>query len=170
MFYLVADIGGTHVRFRLIRRSGAAWESLHENLCLAADRANAAEAIRLLLESAPVGVGDRIRGACLAIAGPVRDGRASMTNIDWHPLLPAPGGIVLVASPNAPLAGGTSEDQEFDRAVASQSLVSIGYAKALMRVNARAATTQRAPPPAAAPFAPLHPANPVDSRICGGCV
>jgi glucokinase len=84
MPFLVADIGGTHARFRLVERRGVDWMPVHEARCLTADFEGAPEAMRGFLESAPKPARRTVRGACLAVAAPVRDGRASMTNLGWR--------------------------------------------------------------------------------------
>ena len=75
---LVGDIGGTNARFAIARPTGAGYES--EQVLLCDDFVSAESAIQHYLEeisAAPV------RSACLAVAGPVAAGRASLTNNRW---------------------------------------------------------------------------------------
>ena len=75
---LVGDIGGTNARFAIARPTGAGYES--EQVLLCDDFVSAESAIQHYLEeiSAPP-----VRSACLAVAGPVAAGSASLTNNRW---------------------------------------------------------------------------------------
>jgi glucokinase len=75
--YLAADIGGTHARFRLVRGDAVV------------DEASLPTAAHDSLESACAaflarGRSPRIARACIAVAGPVDGGRASLTNAPWQ--------------------------------------------------------------------------------------
>ncbi|MEJ0045727.1 MAG: glucokinase [Rhodospirillales bacterium] len=79
---LVGDIGGTNCRLALVdwqagRPSVRAFESM-----LCADHATAADCIGRWLGAQ--GPGPRPRFAVFAVAGPVLDGAASLTNNDWQ--------------------------------------------------------------------------------------
>lgn len=77
---LLADIGGTHARFALA--DPAASRPLREDTVAAYPVQrfpSLAEAARHYLD----GIGVSARSAVLAVAGPVRDGRARMTNHPW---------------------------------------------------------------------------------------
>jgi glucokinase len=77
---LLADIGGTHARFALA--DTAAPRPLREDTAetFPVDRfASLADAARHYLEAA----GASARSAVVAVAGPVRDGQARMTNHPW---------------------------------------------------------------------------------------
>jgi glucokinase len=84
MTYLVGDIGGTRVRLRLIDRVDAEWHTLHEQRSLSADSASAFAAIQQFLDALAPPLRESVRGACLAVAGPVANGRATMTNLPWQ--------------------------------------------------------------------------------------
>jgi len=73
MTSMVADIGGTHARFALADPSGA----LQDPVVLSTqDMTTAPDLVRAAIEQ----LGVRPERICLAVAGPVRDGRAKITN------------------------------------------------------------------------------------------
>ncbi|WP_071674934.1 glucokinase [Nioella nitratireducens] len=76
---LVADIGGTNTRVALARGSDVQHDSVRR---FSNKGASGLETLleRYLDELTP---GD-LAGACVAIAGPVRDGVGQMTNLDWR--------------------------------------------------------------------------------------
>lgn len=84
MSFLVGDIGGTRVRLRLIDRVDAEWRTLHEQRGLTADSACAGVAIRNFLDALSPSMRKSVRGACLAVAGPVVNGQVTMTNLPWQ--------------------------------------------------------------------------------------
>lgn len=77
---LVGDIGGTHARFAIVERGGAAsevrdWADLPERFATFTD------ALKHYLDRIdPQRVPESV---ALAVAGPVTDGRVSLTNRDW---------------------------------------------------------------------------------------
>ena len=75
---LVGDIGGTNARFAMARPVGPGYESERALLC--DDFVSAESAIQQYLKdvSAPP-----VKSACLAVAGPVAAGKASLTNNRW---------------------------------------------------------------------------------------
>jgi glucokinase len=78
LFNLVADIGGTNTRVALV----------HGHAIVPGTVRRYANADHPGLESvlaryAADEGGVDVRAACVAVAGPVRDGRATMTNLDW---------------------------------------------------------------------------------------
>jgi glucokinase len=75
---LLADIGGTNIRFTLYERGIAGPVSTSP----VADRRDPISAIRAFL--AAEGHGREVRHALFAVAGPVRDGRTSLTNHSWE--------------------------------------------------------------------------------------
>ena len=78
---LVADIGGTNTRVALAR--GPAVDRTTVTRYANADHADLSEVLARYLSEK--GVGDRqITGACVAAAGPVHDGVAELTNLDWR--------------------------------------------------------------------------------------
>jgi glucokinase len=78
---LVADIGGTNARFALCDDGGALQHVLH---LPTAGHPQIEDAIAdYIARIAPPTAGG-IDGACLAVAGPVADGRASLTNAHWQ--------------------------------------------------------------------------------------
>lgn len=78
---LVGDIGGTHARLAIVERDGSIprlrdWQDLPE------DCASFPQALRQYLDAL-----DRQRipeAIALAVAGPVADGKVSLTNRNWH--------------------------------------------------------------------------------------
>ncbi len=76
---LIADIGGTNARFAL---ADAAQDGFHGAVTLqCADYNTAGLAITAFLDQARVGSPEVI---CLAVAGPIKDGTAQLTNNPWH--------------------------------------------------------------------------------------
>ena len=75
---LVADIGGTNTRVALARGTEVLPDSVRRYANASADGLPTLLR-RYLDELAP---GD-LTGACVAVAGPVRDGVGEITNIDW---------------------------------------------------------------------------------------
>ena len=75
---LVADVGGTNTRVALadgtVLRQGSV--TRYRN----ADHPGRDDVLRALLADNPT---EGIDGAAVAVAGPVRDGRAELTNLDW---------------------------------------------------------------------------------------
>lgn len=78
---LAADIGGTHARFMLARRDGARVAPLDQATTLVASHATLEDACEAFLQRAP---GTRIQAACFAVAGPVDDRTARLTNAPWR--------------------------------------------------------------------------------------
>lgn len=76
---LVADIGGTHARFALTDHEPAGLRGVRRLRC--ADHPTAAAAIDAYLEAMRPG---GLAAACIAVAGPVVDGRARLTNGAWQ--------------------------------------------------------------------------------------
>jgi glucokinase len=81
MAYLVGDLGGTHVRLRLVERAAVGWRCLHEAEGRARDCAGPVEALSAFLAAGPRSA---VEGACLAVAGPLREGACTMTNLGWR--------------------------------------------------------------------------------------
>ena len=75
---LVADIGGTNTRVALARGAEVAPDSIRRYAN--AGHSDMAGVLRRYLDETGAG---RIDGACVAMAGPVRDGVGQMTNLDW---------------------------------------------------------------------------------------
>ena len=76
---LLGDIGGTHARFALATPTAAGYRQ--EQVLQCADFESPEAAIAAYLEAASV-VAPAV--ACLAVAGPIKDGVASLTNRDWR--------------------------------------------------------------------------------------
>lgn len=76
MSRLIGDIGGTNTRLALIEQ-GTSWK--HLKTCRNDDLDSLEDAIETYLE----GRKDRPRTAAFAVAGPVRDGEARLTNRGW---------------------------------------------------------------------------------------
>lgn len=77
---LVGDVGGTNVRFAVaVRRSGAL--RIERFDVFAGDRfASLKDVLHQYIDQ----TGVRCRAACLAVAGPVHEGRGKLTNRDWQ--------------------------------------------------------------------------------------
>lgn len=71
---LVADVGATHARFGLARHGTFTGEKV---ILATANHSDASALIRAALEALPV---SNVEQACLAVAGPVVDGRVRVTN------------------------------------------------------------------------------------------
>ncbi|MBM3615674.1 MAG: ROK family protein [Alphaproteobacteria bacterium] len=75
---LVADIGGTNTRVALADGDKVRAESIRRYANAGFANLEAVLTRYLAESSAP-----KVSGVCVAVAGPVRDGVASMTNLDW---------------------------------------------------------------------------------------
>ncbi len=76
--YLVADIGGTNTRIALVRGT-----QLIDASCAKYANANFRDLTALLARYyADFDIG-KLSGACIAVAGPVRNGSATMSNLSW---------------------------------------------------------------------------------------
>jgi glucokinase len=76
---LVGDVGGTNARFALAVQRGV-WLRIERFEALAGEDYQAfGDALRHYLDQTSV----RAEAACIAVAGPVRDGRVHLTNRDW---------------------------------------------------------------------------------------
>ncbi len=78
---LAGDMGGTHTRLGLFNQSGEG-QAIGEMKILNREVSGIEEIIQRFLEETKID-GLRIQKACLAVAGPVRDGRCHMTNLSW---------------------------------------------------------------------------------------
>ena len=77
--YLIADLGGTNTRVALAEGRMVRTDSIRRYRNAAYPGIGAV--LRTYLEENPGGAPPR--GACVAIAGPVRDGAGRLTNLDW---------------------------------------------------------------------------------------
>ena len=77
---LVADVGGTNTRVALAHGASVDLDSIRR--FRNAGFARLEDVLRRYLADA--GMTGAIGGACVALAGPVRDGAAQMTNLGWH--------------------------------------------------------------------------------------
>lgn len=85
-FILVADIGGTNARFGLVDIAGTRvsppnYQAQHQRKLRCADYPDIASMIRAYAEASDIALPDF---ACLAIAGPIHNGRVRMTNLAWE--------------------------------------------------------------------------------------
>jgi glucokinase len=76
---LVGDIGGTHARFAIAQRVKSQLTLDARQSLRVADFADARAALGAVLARSPAPP----QQVCLAVAGPVRDGVARLTNADW---------------------------------------------------------------------------------------
>ncbi|MCC5810869.1 MAG: glucokinase [Ectothiorhodospiraceae bacterium] len=84
MHILVADIGGTQARFRLLEGSHRTWWIRHEASWPSHRFQSLAEAVECCLAQLSRVERADIDSTWLAVAGPVRDGEVSFTNLPWH--------------------------------------------------------------------------------------
>ncbi|WOG29107.1 glucokinase [Endozoicomonas sp. 8E] len=75
---LVGDIGGTNARFALVNPDSLVLEGIQ--MMSSIDYSDLEDAVRLYLKNQGV---ETIARACLAVAGPVVDGKVSFTNSHW---------------------------------------------------------------------------------------
>ncbi len=82
---LAGDIGGTKTLLRLAHKHSDKLEALYEQRFASASYASFTDVLREFLETAKIHLGDlpNLSGACLGIAGPVRDRRSQLTNLGW---------------------------------------------------------------------------------------
>lgn len=78
---LVGDIGGTHARFAIVDTSASPWQIKNAD-DIAADLPDFSSALRVYLDRAGFAV--RPDAIALAVAGPITDGAASLTNRKWR--------------------------------------------------------------------------------------
>ncbi|SDZ46552.1 glucokinase [Jannaschia faecimaris] len=76
--FLVADVGGTNTRVAMARGQHVVTDTIRRYANR--DFANLAPVLRQFRADEP---GPAPQGACVAVAGPVADGRAELTNLDW---------------------------------------------------------------------------------------
>lgn len=78
-FSLVADIGGTNTRVALAQGAQLLTDTVtkYSN----AEYGGLEDVLRVYMDAQG---GLECKGACVALAGPVRDGRGTMTNLDWQ--------------------------------------------------------------------------------------
>ncbi|EPX78966.1 glucokinase [Litoreibacter arenae] len=77
-YSLVADIGGTNTRVALAERTRLLTDTVTRYANT--DYAGLESVLRVFIEDQKVDC----KAACVALAGPVKDGRGSMTNLDWE--------------------------------------------------------------------------------------
>ena len=82
MRILAGDIGGTHSRFAVFRLNDGQLEQQRRLLLASADHADADAMLAAC--AAQLGDDTGFDAACLAVAGPVRDGVAQLTNLPWR--------------------------------------------------------------------------------------
>ncbi len=80
---LVADIGGTNGRFGLVNgnSTGKGYIAEQQQSLKCADYPDIATMLRTYCEVTGIAIP---KFACLAIAGPIQDGRVKMTNLNWE--------------------------------------------------------------------------------------
>jgi glucokinase len=82
---LAGDIGGTKTLLRFAEKNTDGFTVLYEQRFAGADYANFSDVLREFIANSKNHLGDlpRLSGACLAIAGPVRDRQSQLTNLGW---------------------------------------------------------------------------------------
>lgn len=81
---LAADIGGTKTLLSLYRHTAAGLECLGEDRQSSAAWTDLAPMVRAFLDAQGARGPGTPEAACFAVAGPVRNGQAQLTNLDWH--------------------------------------------------------------------------------------
>ena len=82
---LAGDIGGTKTLLSLYAaEAAAAPERLHEQRFPSADWSDLAQMVNHFLAESKAAGYDHPEAACFAVAGPVRSGRAQLTNLPWR--------------------------------------------------------------------------------------
>jgi glucokinase len=79
MNVLAGDIGGTHVRLAIMARDDDRWDVVHERTTPSRDYDGLAPVVRAFLDDLP----ERPERACIGVPGPVVEGRAHLSNLDW---------------------------------------------------------------------------------------
>ncbi len=77
--FLGGDVGGTNTRLAIFEEKSGRCALVREARYRAREHGGLAEIVRAFLKES----GARPRAACLGVAGPVRDGRATATNLPW---------------------------------------------------------------------------------------
>lgn len=77
---LAGDIGGTNTRLGLFRQQGVNLEMVCERKYLSREHKSLDEVVSLFVAEE----GTRVEAACFGVAGPVRQGRAKPSNLDWE--------------------------------------------------------------------------------------
>lgn len=77
---LAADLGGTSARVAAFAPAGDQLTPVYQAIVPAATLSGADAVLRLL----PENMGGALAAACLAVAGPVQEGRARLTNLPWE--------------------------------------------------------------------------------------
>jgi len=81
---LAGDIGGTKTLLSLYRHSAAGLECLSEARYVSAEWSDLAPVVRQFLGSRTLAGQAAPEAACFAVAGPVQNGQATLTNLDWR--------------------------------------------------------------------------------------
>ncbi len=81
---LVGDIGGTHARFRLLGCSDGRWQVRGDARFPSASCPSLEASVERALAALASSSRGNLRGAWLAVAGPVAGGRGRLTNLDWN--------------------------------------------------------------------------------------
>jgi glucokinase len=85
LIYLSGDIGGTHTRLQLGRVAQEAPQPLLEQVYPSAGYPSLAAAVEAFLARPQAAeLRARLAAACFAVAGPVQEGRAQLTNLSWQ--------------------------------------------------------------------------------------
>ncbi len=79
---LAGDIGGTNSRLAVFELAGL--RRVHQRVIKNAGRSGLVEVVREFLAGAPKGLPDQIDRACFGVAGPVAEGKVTLTNLQWR--------------------------------------------------------------------------------------
>src|SRR5262245_10386632 len=78
---LAGDIGGTNSRLAIF---SSKFQKIHEGVTKNAGRSSFTEIVREFLASAPQDCVKQIRKGCCGVAGPVANGKVTLTNLSWQ--------------------------------------------------------------------------------------
>lgn len=81
---LAGDVGGTKTLLSLYRHSAAGLECLEERRYSSGEWSDLAPMVRQFLRQCDHASEAPLAAACFAVAGPVQNGRASLTNLPWR--------------------------------------------------------------------------------------
>jgi glucokinase len=79
MTVLASDVGGTNTRLALYEKRGSALEPIRVETFASREHSSLSAIVERFLGAAP----SVLDGACFGVAGPVLDGRSSVTNLPW---------------------------------------------------------------------------------------
>src|SRR5205823_3392160 len=79
--FLAGDIGGTNSRLAIFDSN---FSKVHESVTKNAGRSSFTEIVKEFLKSAPQDAVKQIKKGCCGVAGPVANGKVTLTNLSWQ--------------------------------------------------------------------------------------